>query len=235
MAQEKTSAHARTQVIYWSELHAVFMLGGTAFALTLSRPGILVVLAAGSFSALIWSYRCRWSPEGHFGRANAVTAVRLLGILALPEIARLDYLAVAACGVALSALDAVDGWLARRLDLASEFGEYFDKETDALFTLMLCLLLYLGGRLEGWVLLPGLLRYGFVVFLMLAKPPAAKERQSAKSKWISIAMISALIAACSPFPVFYQPYAMLTTLMLLYSFADSIVDLYRPSREAPRA
>jgi phosphatidylglycerophosphate synthase len=219
------------RLIHWNGRHALVMLGGAALALAVSPLWTLVPLAGGSFAALIWSCRHHWSALDRFGPANAVTAARLLGILALPQIAAAGPLAVAVCAVALFALDGVDGWLARRLGLCSEFGEYFDKETDAVFMLVLCLLLYKGGRLEAWILLPGLLRYGFVVFLMLAKPPVAKERQSAKGKWIFSGMISALIAAFMPFPDFYRPCAALMTVVLLYSFADALLDLYRPPRQ----
>jgi phosphatidylglycerophosphate synthase len=140
-------------------------------------------------------------------------------------------LAVAGFAVTVFALDGVDGWLARRLGLASEFGEYLDKETDAFFMLVLCVLVYAGGRFGAWILVPGLLRYGFVVFLMLAKPPAVKERRSARGAWMSFGMISALLVAFTPFPTFYQPYALLMTLVLLYSFADSLLDLYRSPQE----
>jgi hypothetical protein len=97
--------------------------------------------------------------------------------------------------------------------------------------LVLCLLLYTGGHLGAWIIAPGLLRYGFVVFLMLAKPPAFKERRSARGRWIYVGMISALIAAFTPFPSLYQPYAVLMTLVLFYSFADALFDLYRGPHE----
>jgi Sec-independent protein secretion pathway component TatC len=66
---------------------------------------------------------------------------------------------------------------------------------------------------------------------MLAKPPAVKERRSARGRWMYFGMISALVAAFTPFPAFYQPYALLMTLVLLYSFADALLDLYRRPRE----
>ncbi|MDF2782538.1 MAG: CDP-alcohol phosphatidyltransferase, partial [Geminicoccaceae bacterium] len=61
------------------------------------------------------------------------------------------------------ALDAVDGWLARRLQLVSSFGARFDLEVDALLLLILALLVWQAGRVDAWVLAIGLLRYGFVL------------------------------------------------------------------------
>ncbi len=59
-------------------------------------------------------------------------------------------------GVAL-VLDAVDGWVARRLRSATPLGARFDMETDAL--LILVLSLYVAHSLGWWVLLMGLARY----------------------------------------------------------------------------
>lgn len=227
----KASTDIQVRLVRWSERHAIVMLAGTALILTGASLWALMLLAAVSFAALVWSCRTHWSLPGRFGAANALTAARLLGVLALPAVAAMSPLAVAGFAVTLFALDGVDGWLARRLGLASEFGEYLDKETDAFFMLVLCLLVYAGGRFGAWILVPGLLRYGFVVFLMLAKPPAVKERRSARGRWMYFGMISALVVAFTPFPAFYQPYALLMTLVLLYSFVDALLDLYRRPRE----
>jgi phosphatidylglycerophosphate synthase len=124
-------------------------------------------------------------------------------------------------------LDGVDGWLARKFGLASEFGEYLDKEADAFLMLVLCLLLYTTGRLGAWVILPGVLRYGFVLFIALARPPAQKERRTTSGRWIYVGMTSALIAAFTPFPWLYRPFAALMTLVLVYSFASAARDVYR--------
>jgi len=221
------SSGIQMRLVRWSEAHAMVLLAGTAMVLTGASVWILMMLACASFATLVWGCREAWPLPGRFGAANALTTGRLLGVLALPATGASNPLAVAACALMLFALDGLDGWLARRLGLVSEFGEYLDKEADAFFVLVLCVLLYTGGRLGIWIIIPGLLRYGFVLFLMLAKPPALKERRSARGRWMSIGMISALIVAFTPFPVLYQPYALLMTLVLLYSFADTLFDVYR--------
>ncbi|MGZ8231522.1 MAG: CDP-alcohol phosphatidyltransferase family protein [Burkholderiales bacterium] len=219
----------------WSEMHALVALGGTALVLGGAPLWTLMLLASVSFAGLVWGCRDAWPRPGRFGSANALTTARLLGAIALPAVAALGPLAVAAWALTLFALDGVDGWLARRLGLASEFGEYFDKEADAFFMLALCVLLHTGERLGAWIVVPGLLRYGFVVFLMLAKPHALKERRSATGRWIYFGMISALIAAFTPFRNFYEPYALVMTLALTYSFAEALRDLYRRPQAARKA
>jgi phosphatidylglycerophosphate synthase len=193
---------------------------------------VLMLLAAASFAALVWNGRHAWSPQGRFGEANALSIVRLVIVLALPSLAALGPHAVLVTAITIAALDGVDGWLARRLKLASEFGEYLDKETDAFFMLVLCLLLYGSGRLGAWILLPGLLRYGFVTCLKFSRPRAMKERRSVRGRVIYFGMISALIFAFTPFTELYEPYAAVMTLALAYSFAEALLDLYRaPAQE----
>jgi phosphatidylglycerophosphate synthase len=65
---------------------------------------------------------------------------------------------VALAAVAL-ALDAVDGWLARRTGSVSELGARFDMEVDAF--LILVLSAYAVRPLGGWVLAIGAMRYAF--------------------------------------------------------------------------
>ena len=135
----------------WSGRHIVASLAGYG-----------VVAAA---VALVWAWRYGGRS---FGLPNQVTLLRsgltcLIGGALLAGGAGLvvSWSLAALIAVALS-LDAVDGWLARRLEQASAFGARFDLEVDALLLLILALLLWQTGRVGAWVLAIGLLRYGFV-------------------------------------------------------------------------
>lgn len=215
------------RLVDWSRRHSLVILAATVLAVAFTSIWWLAALASLSFAALVREYEALHAPPASFGWANRVTALRLVGTLALPALATFGPLAVAAGATVVFALDGVDGWIARRSGLASEFGEYFDKESDALLMLVLCLLLYEAGRFGAWILLPGLLRYGFVVFLMLARPPEPKERRSGLGRWIFFGTTSALIASFTPFPAWYEPLMAAMTFMLAASFFVAIVELYR--------
>lgn len=221
------------RLVDWSRRHALVLLSATVLAVGFASAWWLVVPASLSFAALVREHEALHAPPVSFGWANWVTALRLVGTLALPALATIGPLAVAAGATVVFALDGIDGWIARRSGLASEFGEYFDKETDALLMLVLCLLLYEAGRFGAWILLPGLLRYGFVVFLMLARPPEPKERRSGLGRWIFFGTTSALIASFTPFPAWYEPFMAAMTWMLVASFVVAVVDLYRAATAAP--
>jgi phosphatidylglycerophosphate synthase len=218
-------------LLRWSEGHAAAMIAVT-LATVAGLPAWLRSLCGfTSISLLVYRCRRRWTPGGRFGLANAVTLLRLCGMLVLPWLAPGQ---IVYWGAVLFAMDGVDGWIARRAGLAGEFGEFIDKESDAFLTLMLCLVLYrLPESFGPWILLPGLLRYLFVLFVKFAKPPQAKEQRTAKARWILFFMMLALLFSFAAYPSYLdycRPLAALMTLVLTYSFAESLYLMYRAPR-----
>lgn len=99
------------------------------------------------------------------GACNMVTLLRLVMVAVLVVAwaagAAQSWVLFAFTLVALS-LDGVDGWLARRENLASSFGARFDMEVDANFALMLALLAF-SNEAGVSVLLLGVPSYLFFV------------------------------------------------------------------------
>ncbi|HET7304595.1 MAG TPA: CDP-alcohol phosphatidyltransferase family protein [Segeticoccus sp.] len=99
--------------------------------------------------------------------ADLVTATRLLLACAVAALVAASFVGPPAVGilVALSAialaLDAVDGWAARRTGTVTEFGARFDGEVDAF--LILVLSVYAVHVHGPWVLAIGLARYAFAL------------------------------------------------------------------------
>jgi phosphatidylglycerophosphate synthase len=85
---------------------------------------------------------------------GGVTALVVESVLRPEPVAVLVPLAAMAL-----ALDAVDGWVARRTGTVSELGARFDMEADAF--LILVLSGFVADSLGGWVLAIGLMRYAF--------------------------------------------------------------------------
>jgi phosphatidylglycerophosphate synthase len=110
----------------------------------------------------------RTHPFETLGAANRITLVRaglvvlLMGFTLHPGNAATAWLAVAIASVS-AVLDAFDGPAARRSGMASRFGARFDMETDALLILVLSVLAWRWDRAGAWVLLSGLMRYGFLL------------------------------------------------------------------------
>jgi len=213
-------------LIRWSEYQAGIML--VALGMVLLRLPLLVILIAPVFGfglLLAWN-RTTWTPQGAFGAANATTLLRLLFILGLPAIPGTTV--QVAFAVSALALDGADGWLARRFSTCSEFGAFFDQEVDAVFTLILGMLLFQEGLLGPWILIPGGLRYGFVLFAKFARPPVSQATGSFLGKVVCVGVLAALILCLLPLPRIRTPLALAATIALCGSFALSIRAMYKP-------
>lgn len=211
-----------TQLKTWTESHAL-AIGLSLAGVLLGLPiGLFVAVASLTFCVLMLRFRMSWTPMGPFGAANTITALRLLGVFGLFWIPAAKPAWVGSFAILLFAADALDGRVARKWALCSEFGEFFDKEVDAFFLLSLCLLLYSSGRFGIWILIPGILRYGFVAVLRFARPLENKEARSKLGLWSYFFMMLALITAFLLPNWISNPLTFLATLTLCVSFADSM-------------
>ena len=132
-----------------------------------------------SNALLINGLRRRRTPR--LGWANLVTATRstlvaiITGLVAASFVAPIPVPLLIGLVVPALALDAVDGWVARRTGTMTELGGRFDMEVDAF--LLLVLSAFVAPILGIWVLAIGLMRYAFVAagwmlpWLRLQLPP----------------------------------------------------------------
>ena len=132
----------------------------------LPAMGWLAALAylTASNALLLGALRRRHSSR--LGWANVVTATRsvlvaiIAGLVAASFFAPISVPLLIGLIVPALALDAVDGWVARRTGTITELGARFDMEVDAF--LLLLLSVYVAPILGPWVLAIGLMRYVFV-------------------------------------------------------------------------
>jgi len=172
--------------------------------------GIYAVKAGAIFSIVMLvalGFLPRHHPFARFGPANQVTTIRamlvaliaaLIGEPRFPAVAT----SAAAATVAVSALDGIDGWLARRHQIASSFGARFDMEIDALLILVLAILVSEFDKAGPWVILSGLLRYIFVgagrYWPRLRAPLFASRRRQAVCVVQILALNLAIVPAVQP-------------------------------------
>lgn len=210
----------------WHYRHGWVMLVGLA-SLVGGAPLIsLFGLAALSFSALTYGLGKRWTPAGNYGVANFVTMGRfcLVGVMlwyALP----MPLLAVG-LAIAVLLLDGVDGWLARRSGSISAYGEALDKEVDAFLTLALCSSLYRSDQFGVWILVPGALRYLFVLFIRYAAPPSKQETATRWSRTLGAFTLASLMVSMLPLGAFSVWAGGAATATVIASFARSLRQLY---------
>lgn len=213
--------------------------GGILGLLAIDRYGVLS--EAGWCAGLL--YLCasnallarglRFRGTTRFGPANATTAVRstLVGLItalvATSFTAPISVPVLIGLTVPALALDAVDGWLARRTGTTSDLGARFDMEVDAFALLVLSA--YVSQSLGWWVLAIGLLRYAFVAAgwvlpLMRATLPPRYWRKVVTA----VAGIALAIAATGFAPRWVSVLVTVIALALLVeSFARDVVWLVR--------
>lgn len=150
---------------WWWAAAGCVALALTALVVPLGIAGWIAGLAYLAVSTTLLSRGL--ADAARFGPANAVTSTRSMLVAVITALVAASFTAavstplfVAVASVAL-ALDAVDGWVARRTSTATELGARFDMEVDAF--LLLALSVYDARFVGAWVLAIGLMRYVFVV------------------------------------------------------------------------
>jgi phosphatidylglycerophosphate synthase len=221
---------------------AVAVLSAVIAALLLSAAGIaapLTVFAVMAVATALGAMGLRRAhPHARLGAANLVTLLRagiasvVAGALWLPgglaERPAQAWLLVAFVAIGL-ALDGVDGWLARRTGLASDFGARFDMEVDSTLAALLCLLAILSGKAGLWLIPLGFLRYAWVAaglaFPWLTRP--LPDRTSRKA--ICVVQIAVLTALLAPIviPPLSVALALAALLALVWSFAVDALWLWQ--------
>jgi phosphatidylglycerophosphate synthase len=190
------------------------MLGGLALVVALALVGRArlglsdsYLLRAGALFTVValaaMGFLQEHHPFDHFGAANLVTTARaalvaltagLIGEPAIPLVATVSL----TLSLIVTAMDGVDGWIARRTQYGSAFGARFDMETDALLILALTLLVWRHDKAGAWVLASGLLRYAFVaagwLLPWLTRPLFPSVRRQA----VCVLQVGALILVMAP-------------------------------------
>jgi phosphatidylglycerophosphate synthase len=177
-------------------MHAVGVLTAFGAAAALAGAWPLVAGVSLSFAGLVASGVGLWTPSGRFGPANAITAGRLLLLLILVAFAPRLSSSVLAVGFLLALLlDVVDGYAARQGGHVSAFGASFDMEVDAAYVLFLGYLLWLRAGHGVWILVPGLLRYVYVLALVLVPPTGIARARTRLGRAAFVVTASCLLLA----------------------------------------
>jgi phosphatidylglycerophosphate synthase len=204
----------------------------------LGWPQAFLAQSLGLYAAiavLVLTKIARHHTHARFGAANGVTLGRaaivclLAGMIGHPTwLSQLGWWP-AILVLAVVSMDGVDGWLSRRYSTASRFGARFDMETDALTILILSVLLFESGKVGGWVLLVGLMRYllwaaATVLPILSTLLPTSRRRQA-----ICVLQYGALGIALVPLvsPQIGSFLAAAGLILLVISFATDLGWLQR--------
>jgi phosphatidylglycerophosphate synthase len=119
------------------------------------------VITNGALARGLSTYRSdRLSPADWVTLARATLAVGVAALTAASFSEPVPVALLVSLAIVAQALDAVDGWVARRTRTMATFGARFDGEVDAF--LILVLSLYVARSAGAWVLAIGAARYAFL-------------------------------------------------------------------------
>jgi len=173
-------------------------------------------------------------PFARFGPANQVTTIRALVVALIVGLVgelRLPVLAVtaAAASVVVTMLDGVDGWLARRHRIASDYGARFDMEVDALLLLALSVLAWRFEKAGMWIVASGAMRYAFVLAGLRWTWLQAPLPFSRRRKIVCVVQVTALTIVLVPWvvPPVSTAVAAAALAALVYSFSVDTLWLWR--------
>lgn len=137
------------------------------------------------------------------GYANLVTGGRSILVFAVASLAfgpatRAAAWTAVVVGTVAALLDIVDGRIARRTATSTPFGARFDMEVDAALIMTLAALAWWWDKAGVWVLLSGLLRYGFIAAGLALPWLRAPLPPSRRRKTICVVQIVSLIVVLGP-------------------------------------
>jgi phosphatidylglycerophosphate synthase len=209
------------------------LLVALARTVGLSGSGWLVGITVGVVTNAALVRALARTGVDRLGPADRVTLIRatLVGGVAALSAGPLPapVAALVALTVVALALDALDGWVARRTRTVSALGARFDMEVDAL--LILVLSVYVARSIGWWVLAIGLARYAFVAagwllpWLQRSAPPRYWGKVVAATQGV-------VLAAAAALPSDLTAVALVGALALLgESFGREIWWLHRHRRD----
>ncbi|SEN46256.1 Phosphatidylglycerophosphate synthase [Loktanella fryxellensis] len=202
-------------------LDGLIFPSGWPIAFAVHMAGVAIV---------VWGMATAY-PHGHAGACNLVTMLRLAlvavlaaGVGVAGPMETGTVWAIFALAVLALSLDGVDGWLARRAGLSSDFGARFDMETDAALAAVLAALLMAEGRVGPEILILGLTRYVYVAASLVWPWLASPLYPSLRRKTVCVIQIGTLAVLTLPVlpDGFARPLAVTASVLLVWSFVRDI-------------
>ncbi len=213
------------KILRWNNYHAILLC--FLFILYTVMPVRFPVVIAGTLSFLYYvliNFDKLKAIKPFAGYANRITMVRLILVI----ITGLFYkhmpgILLFIIGISIFCLDGLDGYLARNFNHKSDFGSYFDLETDAFYVCVFTIILYEKGLAGYWIIIPGFMRYFYSLIILLIGRKATEEIRTKFGPLIGgIFFVSILSPYILP-EKFYFPILIISSVLLTLSFLFSLI------------
>lgn len=193
------------------------------------------LMITSAFTLFILQNKKNWLQTPYFGIANLITTTRLLLVLVLiffsAQLSFNNY-KISLLLLVIPLLDVFDGLIARYRKEESQFGMFYDMEVDAVFVMVASIIIYLHYPSVQIVLIPAFMRYfyKFSIDILDSKNRFIEKKQ----KYASLIAGNYFVALI----VFYfltnelaSNYLMISSLLIILSFAKSFFDFYKWSNK----
>ena len=219
----------RFNIFTWNNIHAVLF----CFLLVLYTvlPVRYPVIIAGGISFFYYwavNFEALKAYKPFAGYANWITLLRLLLIFfTVTGMNQIPDFGIFFIGLTIFVLDGLDGLIARKFKQESEFGAYFDMETDAFFVCIFTIIIYEKGLAGYWIIIPGFMRYlyGFIIWVT-----GKKNDEEIKSKIGPLIAGLFFSAVLTPFILpekYYLPVLVVSSALLMLSFLYSFIRIFK--------
>ncbi len=219
----------RNNKIYqWNKIHSVLFC--FLFILYTVVPVRYPLIIAGGISFLLYGithFQLLKAYKPFAGYANRVTLFRLILVMFSGIFYKnLPDFILFTIGIGFFCLDGLDGFIARKLNQISEFGIYFDIETDAFYVCVFSVILFEKGFVGYWILIPGFMRYFYGIVTLLFGPKVKEEQ---RTKYGPLVAGIFFVSILSPFiltSTFYTPVLIFSSALLMLSFLNSFIRIF---------
>jgi phosphatidylglycerophosphate synthase len=168
----------------WMFFQSVILLIGTAMDFMTSKLFFCPLFGLFLFLGMLYKHWKDFTEINVWGGwPNLITLSRLTLLFAVPFLDHAFDLGVLCLTVVC--LDGLDGFAARKLNQATDFGGILDMETDAFFCLLFSLTIALQNPDLQWVLLGGLLRYWYKITTTLITKNGYTERKKKYARFVA--------------------------------------------------
>ena len=219
----------QNNILLWNKIHSI--LFSSLFVLYTIVQVRFSLIIAGGISFLFYGlihFHLLKTYKPFAGYANRVTLLRLiLVIISGIFYENLADFVLFTIGISIFCLDGLDGFIARKLNQTSEFGAYFDMETDAFYVCVFTVILFEKGFAGYWILIPGFMRYFYGIFILLF---GRKVKEEIRTKYGPLVAGIFFVSILSPFvvsPTLYSPVLIISSALLMLSFLNSLIRIFR--------
>ncbi|MFT4803380.1 MAG: phosphatidylglycerophosphate synthase [Sediminicola sp.] len=213
------------KILTWNKWHISIMLFASIYSLAVHDLILISVTAILSFSFYLYLFRSpltKYSPS--LGYANIVTLIRaIILFFSMLFWDELNSNTLFFAFLIITCLDWLDGFIAKKMSIASEFGLYLDMETDSLLVATMSFILWQLYGFHWIILVAGFLRYPYAIVVILINGGTKKEPKKAYASIVAGIFFVVLLLNFLLISTIGETLLYISSVLILASFLRSFL------------